>query len=810
MKKSKKLFTVLLCSILILTLSMPSVVFAEESPQVHIDNNYSNNTSAQNVSGLFIDDVDKPETGKALDDKATVASMEGISWDIPVLWFDDQLQLSAEAAEGRTYCPVLAFFIPSDYTIAGTETDGGFLVKLSEDLAKLFGTQEIISIYNASSGIAYILPASFRDLFAPAKEASSEDPNASDASETALLHASEGPFSVTPADPQDPETPVDPQDPETPVDPQDPETPVDPDDPLTPVIPEGPDRSLVDIYCSMNARDALPDDDLEYLIDLVINKLEPQAVNLLLEKFPAFKTASENGEIGREIGLYIYYEKGDEDGDPAHECVASDYMAYVKADSYLKDGEPHMGYMIGINADSLIRRDKNNDPVRNPNTGKMTLTRGEESLSSLFNNSVVHELFHAFMDDYNRPGMFGADSLAHSIIDENNMNEEQINMFSSLEYPIWFKEGTASTVESNFSNRQMHFENLLKDASVHDSDDPAKVISVIPGGTKQALLSNYIFRTDEDDFPVVYSIIFSGPENNAGLIDPAIPRYVSGYLAVLYLSDLAARQSVGSSMIINEEDGHVDFSSERIRYGLNIILEEMHNGSSLDDVIANIAPKKDDGSLAYSDTNDFESKFIVGENSEDAEALLPRKGDPESLEFVYQFLTYMHNLAADKERNNIPTGSILFDFDKDFASPLDESKDEPSDYYKIIESNTYVDSTVDIGKAFEGGGKSVYAPSMFGETAEAEGSEETAGAEGTEKTGADEASEAVTPEAPAVEAGDASAAEIADGDAAASEVPAAEAPAAEIPAIEYDAFNLPAEASFDAASEDDIEMPAAA
>ena len=24
-------------------------------------------------------------------------------------------------------------------------------------------------------------------------------------------------------------------------------------------------------------------------------------------------------------------------------------MAYVMADSYLKDGEPHMGYMIGIN-----------------------------------------------------------------------------------------------------------------------------------------------------------------------------------------------------------------------------------------------------------------------------------------------------------------------------------------------------------------------------------------------------------------------------------------------------------------------------
>ena len=66
-------------------------------------------------------------------------------------------------------------------------------------------------------------------------------------------------------------------------------------------------RTLIEIYCANTARDVLTDEDLEYLIDLILHKLEPQAVELLLKSFPAFRAAADQGQIGTQIGLYIYY-----------------------------------------------------------------------------------------------------------------------------------------------------------------------------------------------------------------------------------------------------------------------------------------------------------------------------------------------------------------------------------------------------------------------------------------------------------------------------------------------------------------------
>ena len=73
-----------------------------------------------------------------------------------------------------------------------------------------------------------------------------------------------------------------------------------------PSIADNPYR-LVDIYCSQIARDVLGKDQLKALVDLTVTAIEPQAVNLLIESFPCFKDAAANDELGREIGLYIYY-----------------------------------------------------------------------------------------------------------------------------------------------------------------------------------------------------------------------------------------------------------------------------------------------------------------------------------------------------------------------------------------------------------------------------------------------------------------------------------------------------------------------
>ena len=52
-----------------------------------------------------------------------------------------------------------------------------------------------------------------------------------------------------------------------------------------------------------------------------MTSVEPQTVNLLVERFPCYRDAAANDELGREIGLYIYYGTGDRDGIPEHEDV---------------------------------------------------------------------------------------------------------------------------------------------------------------------------------------------------------------------------------------------------------------------------------------------------------------------------------------------------------------------------------------------------------------------------------------------------------------------------------------------------------
>ena len=84
----------------------------------------------------------------------------------------------------------------------------------------------------------------------------------------------------------------------------------------------------MEIHCAQTAREALSDEELEWFIDLIANRLEPQAVELLLQSFPAFRQAANNGEIGKRISLYIYYESGDKDGKLEHE-IASEALAYV-------------------------------------------------------------------------------------------------------------------------------------------------------------------------------------------------------------------------------------------------------------------------------------------------------------------------------------------------------------------------------------------------------------------------------------------------------------------------------------------------
>ena len=384
-------------------------------------------------------------------------------------------------------------------------------------------------------------------------------------------------------------------------------------------------------------------------------------------------------------------------------------------------------YMMAVDLSSLAQLDDDDNPVMNPATGKFVLVREGEAMTTL-ENTIVHELLHAIMDDYNRTGMLGATDIRNAVTDEEGdfPTKELEDLYNTIHYPRWFIEGTASSVENVYAFRYNMFKMLrAKEGSETTFNDIYDVDS---------LLYNYLNATS-DKKDLYFDLEFSGGyDENGNEVDSDQSRYVSGYLATLYLSELAAKK--GGESAIKEDETTVAISSERLRAGLNSILERMHNGETLDQVVNDLSPVDANGKKLYSDTNDFEAKFIKGEGAETATGT-NYSGDEASLQFTTTFLNYLVALEKTMGQDEKPNGSILMDFATDLASPLDGAKDSYSDFLQIVESNEMVESTVPNEVALAGGGKS--------ESGTAAGSEDGAKmAAKTAQDGCDDTSDAAS------------------------------------------------------------------
>ena len=670
--RPNKLLAFLLTLVLTLQGILPSPALAEQRA-VELDNHTAQSDGTTAIFDITIDGVDAPTAGAALDNTATVTAAGDITWEIPVIWVRDDLQIDGDTAdEGHTYLPALAFYVPQGYML---EQDT-FTVTLSDSLTALFGTHDIISVYDASKGITYIIPASLRDLFA---QSYSQTATNAPATATAAQAASEQAISPVDVEPAD--------------DPAD-DDPADDD-------PTDDDPSLVEVHCAQTARDALTDEDLEWLLDLIINYLEPQAVNLLLDSFPSFREAADNGEIGQQISLYVYYRRGDDDGHPEHDTPAN-ALAYISADAATVDGELKYCYMFAADVDSLLQRDGDGNPIVDAKTGRYKLVREGQALDT-FMNTVVHELFHALMHDYNRTGMAGGTSLADIQTDSggNFSSPAAERRYYTISFPKWFKEGTASAVENDYQFRYDSFQRFRR---LQDSNDRWGLGDLNPVFTIPLLLSNYLNGYSSATELGYNDLTFAaGGNDSAGHeVDPDQARYVTGYLATLYLCDLAARYGQDGQSAVEVTNGVVTrVDSSRLRSGLDTMLRWMHEGATLDSVIQMISPRDANGQPIYTDTASFENRFIKGEEvSEDQFA-----GDIESQTFVTNLLNYFLYLDNQLPDGQHPNGSILQDFDRDYTAPLDASQQSSSDFLKIIDANGYVPSTVSSDTPAIGGGK---------------------------------------------------------------------------------------------------------
>jgi hypothetical protein len=143
----------------------------------------------------------------------------------------------------------------------------------------------------------------------------------------------------------------------------------------------------------------------------------------------------------------------------------------------------------------------------------------------------------------------------------------------------------------------------------------------------------------------------------------------------------------GESAVSMDEAGDIKLNSDPIRRGINTILERMHQGETLDELICDISGGR------FADTADFERKFI--------------KKDTDSLDFCVAYLNYMQELSMDPDREYLPSGSVLLDFDLDYNSPIDININGERNAYVLIDTDQQVPSTVDILQAYMDGGRSL-------------------------------------------------------------------------------------------------------
>lgn len=670
--KLRRIITICMLLSLAASFFLPSTVFADVPLEIEAQSNRRNGSIT--VSGLKISLLSVPHEGEALPTKAVVSSNEGISWEIPVLWMDVNGALASRVAGGLAYQPVLAFFLPDNLS---TQSGPRVTIRLDDVLAALFGHEGAVSVYDASTGITYIMSPSIRwEYFA--SYADTENKRAETPIPGMPREYRTDWSAVIGSGYSQPTAPGQLTELEPPTGPRTPEG-----KPQTTLpISAGEDLAkLVPIHCSQTALDAMGADGLTEVVDLVVNKLEPQAVNLLINSFPAFQKAAKAGEISTQIGLYIYYEKGDRDGIGSHEDSDNDSLASVYCQAWQGEDKDtiYFGSLLKINLAAFVERNEKDQPILDEN-GHVKLSADPKVLAEL-ENTIVHEMLHAFMYDYTRVGSTGAIYLKELLNEDMPYKKE-------IAFPLWFEEGFASAMENIYQYRSDTFQLLSYADGV-----------IQPDYTSETLLTAYLKQVFNLNGEISIRS-FNLEDALRSDVDSDAARYVSGYLAVLYLGNLAAKKQNLSDAVQHDSNHQITaISSETIRAGLNSILERLHAGETLDEVIRAISDGR------YNSTEDFEKRFIKGTRDNEEAGYT---GDMDSLRFCTDFLNYMRDLKNDTSRvYPAPNGSILFDFDRDFLSPLDRSKSSEAEFYQIVQQNIPVESTVPESTARATGGTSV-------------------------------------------------------------------------------------------------------
>ncbi len=404
--------------------------------------------------------------------------------------------------------------------------------------------------------------------------------------------------------------------------------------------------NLVSVHCTNGAISVIGRDNLQNLVHIIRDVIEPQAVYQLTTKFDSFSEAAKNGELGEQIGLYIYNSAVDNRDEYRNGQAYAYVLANVTGDK--------MEYFIGVDTSNFYHEAN----------GKYVLN---DDAFDVLSNTITHELMHAFMYDYTRTGMTGRP-------DKDNM------------FPSWFIEGIATTVDEAYNYQSdiyvlMQVGNRLS----YSADD------YLTGYTDQSVLSFYNggVGTSEVGNPRLSN---TGENRSAS-------NYVTGYLACVYLGSMAA--SNAGYTVSSNSNGVTTYNSDAIRDGLDIVLSKLHNGTSLDEVIRTVSNN------AYTGIDDFEDKFLKGSSSGNSYVSQDKASLDFCVDYLNYLNGVSNDLSLYSTDVELATGSLLMPLDSPERSPIEQQN--PSDMpaqqvYSIVDSNDWVVSTVDPKVAFASAG----------------------------------------------------------------------------------------------------------
>ena len=602
--------------------------------------NTAGSVSGKTVSNLRVINLEQPKAGNALDTKATVMTDQGVFGEVPVVWIDENGTISNSFVLGKRLLPVIAFFVPAGITVVQDSAIGGFTIKLPEFLEGLLASSDLLLVADPSTNITFITTTKISDSLsasadvAPYLQNIISGSNSLDlinkqkanvaydyASYTAAAASTASSSSESSSD-------------------DDKSSSKDASDEQDPVL----------IYCSKSAIDHLGYDNMAMLYNLISDVILPQVVSQLSTAFPLFTSSDDGKAISERIGFLVYTSDY-----PDSMASSRDSIAYV---SGIPSGTDAFYSMLGVNAKTLFTQD--------PETGDYVYNESERAN---LENTVIHEMMHAFMNDYVRGGNV-------RIPDKSN------------DYPGWFNEGIASAVENVYTFRYDQYSRMYGENMVTSNE---KIL----------------------DFYNNYSEIYpAGSENNhvpdIGTSDEnanRISAYTMGYLASVYLATLAKAYETGTSAT------YESFSSEDLKSGLNSIMKQLHEGATLDNVITTISNGR------YKNTDDFTAKFVKGENGDGTNG--QDKNTEDSLDFCTAYLNYLGEVTTELKKtdpNATANGSILLPLDTAAKSPLQatapEGAKENQKYFTIYHDSSledsdqpYVKSNVDPQIALVSGGK---------------------------------------------------------------------------------------------------------